>query len=71
MRPAVEAIARTLARTPGGEAVAWDIEIDDGVGVAVDADDLNDILGNLMENAARVGARPGPHRRRDEVASAY
>ena len=24
-----------------------------------DADDLNDILGNLMENAAR-GARPGP-----------
>jgi signal transduction histidine kinase len=54
VRAAVEAIARTLARTPAGEAVAWDMMIENGVAVAVDGDDFNDILGNLMENAARV-----------------
>ena len=54
VRPAVEAIARTLARTPAGESVSWDIEIDDGFSVAVDIDDLNDILGNLMENGTRA-----------------
>jgi signal transduction histidine kinase len=48
-----EAIARTLARTPAGEAVAWEIEIDAGLAVAADIDDVNDVLGNLMENAAR------------------
>jgi signal transduction histidine kinase len=54
LRAVVEAIARTLARTPAGETIIWDIDIDDGDAAAVDSDDMNDVLGNLMENAARV-----------------
>ena len=56
LREAVEAIARTLARTPTGEAIDWDIDMEEGLAVAADLDDLNDVLGNLMENAARVAA---------------
>ncbi|MDW6024782.1 HAMP domain-containing sensor histidine kinase [Mesorhizobium sp. BAC0120] len=54
VRQTVEAIARTLARTPAGEAIGWEIEIDAALAAAVDSDDLNDVLGNLMENAARA-----------------
>ena len=32
----------------------WDIDIDGGLAAAFDLDDLNDVLGNLMENASRV-----------------
>lgn len=56
VRMAVEAIARTLARTPAGEAIDWDIDVEGGLAAIVDFDDLNDVLGNLMENAARVAA---------------
>jgi signal transduction histidine kinase len=46
------AIGRTLARTRNGDLR---IEIEDnGLSVAMEADDLYDVLGNLMENAARV-----------------
>jgi len=54
LRPAIEAIARTLARTPAGERIDWDIEVEEASAVAIDGDDLNDVLGNLMENAARA-----------------
>lgn len=54
LRRAVEAIARTLARTPSGERVEWQVEIDPALSVAAEIDDINDILGNLMENAARA-----------------
>lgn len=56
VRATVEAIARTLARTPAGEAIDWDIDIEGGLAAIVDLDDLNEVLGNLMENAARVAA---------------
>jgi len=54
VRAAVEAIARTLSRTPTGEALGWDIEVEGELAVSVATDDLNDVLGNLMENAARA-----------------
>lgn len=56
VRTLVEAIARTLARTPAGEAIVWDIDMEASLAVAIDLDDLNEVLGNLMENAARVAA---------------
>jgi signal transduction histidine kinase len=54
VRPAAEAIARTLARTPAGEDIGWEVDVDRMLAAAVESDDLNDVLGNLMENAARV-----------------
>jgi signal transduction histidine kinase len=56
LRTTVEAIARTLARTPAGEAIAWDVDMEVGLAATADIDDLNEVFGNLMENAARVAA---------------
>lgn len=53
LAPAVSAIVATVARTPAGEALFFDVVVDEGTTVAFDPDDLNDVLGNLVENAAR------------------
>lgn len=49
----VGAIVRTLALTPDGERLKFEQNLAMDTSVAVDADDLNEILGNLLENAAR------------------
>ena len=49
----VEAIVRTLALTPGGERLNFEQHLPLDMSVAIDADDLNEILGNLIENATR------------------
>ena len=47
-----DGISRTLARTPRGESISFMTEGKD-IKVLADADDVYDVLGNLMENAAR------------------
>lgn len=49
----VEAIVRTLVQTPDGERLKFEQHLPLEMSVAVDADDLNEILGNLIENATR------------------
>ena len=54
--PVGEVIARVVAvvrRTPAGEQLAWTCPAADGLFAAIDADDLAEALGNLVENAAR------------------
>ena len=51
--PAVAAILNALARTPDGERVAGEATVAPGLAAAIDADDLNEIVGNLAENAFR------------------
>lgn len=46
--------SRTLARTPKGEAIAFQNNAAADALAAVNPDDLNDLLGNLLENAARA-----------------
>lgn len=53
VRQAMEAVARTLRRTPAGETVAIDVEAGAPVSAAIDREDLSEIVGNLMENALR------------------
>jgi signal transduction histidine kinase len=48
------AIIRTLMRTPQGEHKRFENRAAVDALVAIDGDDLNDILGNLLENAARA-----------------
>ena len=45
LAPVVRQLVRTLERTPRGGRLSWTI--------AVDADDLAELLGNLLENAAK------------------
>jgi signal transduction histidine kinase len=46
-------IVATLRRTPKGENIAFDVDIDASLTVRMERDDLHDILGNLLENAVR------------------
>jgi signal transduction histidine kinase len=48
---AVTGIAETLKRTPKGETLTWEVEIPALGPVAVDAHDLSELLGNLIDNA--------------------
>jgi signal transduction histidine kinase len=53
LQPALQAIVRTLERMPQGRTLQF-IQQDSGdLGVAMDPDDLNDVFGNLLENAVR------------------
>ncbi|MCK7575522.1 MAG: HAMP domain-containing histidine kinase [Chromatiales bacterium] len=46
-------LLRTLERTPEGERIDWRITAPERVTVALMADDLLELLGNLLENAAK------------------
>lgn len=48
-----EAVIRTLQRTPRGEKINISQNIPTPVNVAMDQDDLNEVLGNLLDNAVR------------------
>lgn len=45
-------IVRTLKRTPQGSAVNWDIQVPEHTFAAIQPDDLTELMGNLLENAA-------------------
>lgn len=51
--PVITALVETLKRTPKGEALTFETEIEADVSIRADRDDLNEVLGNLLENAVR------------------
>jgi signal transduction histidine kinase len=53
VKAAVERVVRVVERTPEGERLDWSIEVEGDLVARVDADDLAEALGNLVENAAR------------------
>lgn len=50
---AVRRLLRTLQRTPDGARLDWQIALPEHAVAALMADDLMDLLGNLLENAAK------------------
>lgn len=48
---ALNGIAGALKRSPKGEALSWEIDFDALPPVAIDAHDLTELLGNLIDNA--------------------
>ena len=50
---AVAQVRRVVERTPEGQRLSWTVEVADGVLARIDAADLTEALGNLIENAAR------------------
>ena len=53
LRPIVDGILRALKRTPAGENLEFQCDIGRQVTVPIDPDDLNELIGNLAENAVR------------------
>lgn len=49
---AVNRVVRTLKRTPRGAALGWSIEAPDSANAEILADDLTELLGNILDNAA-------------------
>lgn len=57
LAPLVRSLVATLSRTPFGMRVTFDQHIADDVQVPLDRTDLAEVLGNLLENAARHAAQ--------------
>lgn len=53
IRPVVERVVNLVSRLPAAETIRISIQIDPEMTLAVDADDLTEMLGNLLENAVR------------------
>ena len=53
LAPLVRSLLATLSRTPNGARVAFELIFADDLRVPVDKTDLAEVLGNLIENAAR------------------
>jgi signal transduction histidine kinase len=49
----IEGIVRTLGRLYGERGIAFDVRIPDGVEVLAAREDLDEILGNILENACK------------------
>ena len=56
VKPLVETILATLSRTPESAHVRFENLVADDLRVALDRSDLAEVLGNLIENAARHAA---------------
>jgi len=53
LRPVVEGIAAAVARTPDAAGKAFDFDFDPDLVIGMERADLEELLGNLIENAAR------------------
>lgn len=49
----LQGVVTTLRKTPTGEALAWHLEIPEHAQVNLPPDDLAELLGNLLDNAAK------------------
>lgn len=54
--PLVRSLIGTLERTPPGQRVSFDPQIADGLTIPIDRTDLAEVLGNVLDNAARHAA---------------
>lgn len=53
VQPVVDALIATLSRTPNGARLGFEADLGGAFSIAMDRDDLTEVLGNLLENAAR------------------
>jgi len=52
----IKRLVRTMKRLPRGDDVFWDVELGPGLGIALQAEDADEIFGNLLDNARKFAA---------------
>ncbi len=57
LAPAVRRLVDVMAKLPRGDALSWEVCIEDGLTAAIEAHDLTEILGNLLDNARKWARR--------------
>jgi signal transduction histidine kinase len=57
IRTVLNRVIRVIERTPAGQKLNWEIDVADDLHARIDADDLAEVLGNLVENAAHHAKR--------------
>jgi signal transduction histidine kinase len=57
VRPAVDALVRTMQRLHAERAVAITIDVPEGIAVRTTREDLDEMLGNLLDNACKWAKR--------------
>jgi signal transduction histidine kinase len=53
VRSVVDRVVRVVERTPRGQTLEWEIDIAKDLKAPIEAEDLGEALGNLLENATR------------------
>lgn len=53
LAPLIERLTAVIRKTPAGEPLRWEINIPASLRIAADRDDLAELFGNLLENAAK------------------
>jgi signal transduction histidine kinase len=53
VKAVVYRVVRVMERTPQGQDLEWSLSVPQELNARIDADDLAEVLGNLIENAAR------------------
>ena len=49
----IDSLIRTLKRTPRGALIEWSVKASSDIVAAISPDDLTELLGNVLENAAK------------------
>jgi len=56
LAPLVNQLVELMRRTPRGERLEWQVEVDPGSVLAADQTDVAEALGNVLENACKWGS---------------
>jgi signal transduction histidine kinase len=52
-RAVIEGVVAVLARTPQGELLNWELDVPGEIRARIDAEDLTEVVGSVLENAMR------------------
>ena len=57
LRPTLDQVVEVVRRTPDGQRLHWQVDLGDDLTSSVDPQDLAEMIGNLVENAAKWARR--------------
>ncbi len=56
LKPVVDKLVGAFRKLPRGDAIRWEETVDDGLHVTMDAMDIEEVVGNILDNARKWAA---------------